>query len=123
MAKRAPSPPPPSVAPYYDARPAAMRELLLHARNFLLTEAPGLQEGMKWKLPFFMLPRNLFCLDAKGDHVELTFCQGAAMKEFHGVFDRVMKEIAVVNLRSTADLQKPGLRDAVRAAAGLKTKA
>jgi hypothetical protein len=101
------------------AVPPSIRPTLLAAREFLRESAPGLREGMKWNVPFFMLERNLFYLDPKEDRVVLGFCQGADLPGFSGVFDRVLKEVAQVDLRSPADLQRRGLREAVRAAAGL----
>jgi len=79
-------------------------------------------EALKWGVPTFMLERNVFYLTPKGDHVVLGFVAGAQMLEFHGVFDRVLAEVAHVDVRAAADLERPGLRDAVRAAAGFRAE-
>ena len=94
------------------------RSLLWLCRDYLHRNAPGVSEAIKWGVPTFMMERNLFYLNPKGDHVVLGFVAGAQMVEFRGVFDHVAAEVAHVKVRAAADLERPGLRDAVRAAAG-----
>jgi hypothetical protein len=103
---------------YVASAPDAVRPLLQAARRFLHESVPGLAEAMKWRMPTFMRGRNLFYLNAQPDHVVLGFSAGASLKEHHAVFDAVKGEVAHVRLRTAADLDRPGLRDAVRAAAG-----
>ncbi len=107
-------------------QPAAVRELLVITSEFLHEAVPGLREGIKWRIPTFMLARNLFYLNPQhgsgaqmAPAVVLGFCNGAAMVEFFGVFDRVQAEVAHVVIRKPEDLSRAGLREAVRAAAGL----
>ena len=128
------TPPPP--APSAPAQPAAAppkptpleafiaaqaepsRSLLWLCRDYLHRTAPGVSEAIKWGVPAFMMERNLFYLNPKADHVVLGFVAGAQMVEFRGVFDHVAVEVAHVQVRGASDLERPGLRDAVRAAAG-----
>lgn len=95
-----------------------VRSLLWLCRDYLHRNAPGVSEAIKWGVPAFMMERNLFYLNPKGDHVVLGFVSGAQMVEFRGVFDHVATEVAHVLVRKAADLERPGLREAVRAAAG-----
>lgn len=99
-----------------------LRSLLWLCRDFVHRNAPGVSEAIKWGVPAFMMERNLFYLNPKGDHVVLGFVSGAQMVEFRGVFDHVAAEVAHVYVRRAADLERPGLRDAVRAAAGFATE-
>lgn len=101
-------------------QPERIRRLLQATREFLHDAAPGLAEAIKWRVPTFMQGRNRFYLNPEKDHVVLGFVDGAKMLEFHGVFDAVKAEVAHVRIRSVDDLQRPGLRDAVRAAAGFR---
>ena len=98
------------------AEPA--RSLLWLCRDYLHRTAPGVSEAIKWGVPAFMMERNVFFLNPKPDHVVLGFVAGAHLAEFRGVFDHVATEVAHVLVRGAADLERPGLRDAVRAAAG-----
>lgn len=113
-----PLPKPTSVETFIAARTEPSRSLLWLCRDYVHRNAPGVSEAIKWGVPTFMLGRNLFYLNPKGDHVVLGFVAGAQMVEFRGVFDHVAAEVAHVFVRAAADLERPGLRDAVRAAAG-----
>lgn len=95
-----------------------IRQLMEMSRIFLHGAAPGLREGIKWRIPTFMMEHNVFYLNPQNDHVVLGFSNGAKMPEFRAVFDRVQAEVAHVVVRSIDDLKRPGLRAAVRAAAG-----
>lgn len=95
-----------------------VRSLLWLCRDYVHRNAPGVSEAIKWGIPTFMMERNLFYLNPKNDHVVLGFVAGAQMVEFRGVFDHVAAEVAHVLVRKAADLERPGLRDAVRTAAG-----
>ena len=97
-----------------------VRPLLQAARAFLHETAPGLTEAMKWRVPTFMQDRNRFYLNPQGDHVILGFTDGAKMEEYREVFDQVKDEVAHVRIRTAEDLRRPGLREAVRAAAGFR---
>jgi hypothetical protein len=105
---------------FIEAQPDAVRPLLQATRRFLHECAPGLSEAIKWRVPTFMQGRNLFYLNPQADHVVLGFTGGAQMAEFRGVFDAVLAEVAHVRIRSADDLRRPGLREAVRAAAGFR---
>lgn len=111
--------PPASVDAFIGTQPSAIRPLLDACREFLHGTAPGLQEGIKWRIPTFMRGQNLFYLNPQADHVILGFCAGAKMPEFRNVFDRVLAEVAHVVVRRPEDLTRPGLRAAVRSAAGM----
>ena len=100
------------------AQPEPARSLLWLCRDYLHRNAPGVSEAVKWGVPTFMMERNVFYLNPKADHVVLGFVTGAQLVEFRGVFDHVATEVAHVLVRGAADLERPGLRDAVRAAAG-----
>lgn len=106
---------------YIDSQPDPVRPLLQAARRFLHETAPGLTEAMKWRVPTFMQDKNRFYLNPGEDHVILGFTDGAKMQEFQQVFDAVEQEVAHVRIRSVDDLRRPGLREAVRAAAGYRT--
>lgn len=110
--------PPSVVEAFIAAQPEPTRSTLWLCRDYLHRTAPGLSESIKWGVPTFMLERNRFYLNPRDDHVVLGFVSGAQMIEFHGVFDHVATEVAHVLVRTSRDLERPGLRDAVRAAAG-----
>ena len=110
-----------AVEAFIAAQGEPARSLLWLCRDFLHRAAPGVTEAIKWGMPSFMMERNLFYLNPKGDHVVLGFVAGAKMVESRGVFDHVAAEVAHVYVRSGADLERPGLREAVRAAAGFAT--
>ncbi len=103
------------------AQDEAVRPLLQATREFLHEAAPGLTEAMKWRVPTFMQDRNRFFLDPEDDHVILGFTDGAKMPEFQDVFDAVKAEAAHVHIWTREDLDRPGLREAVRAAAGFRS--
>lgn len=105
---------------YIRSQDDRVRPLLQAARQFLHEAAPGLTEAMKWRRPTFMQDRNRFFLNAEDDHIILGFTDGARMPDHHDVFDEVETEGASVRIRTAEDLQRPGLREAVRAAAGFR---
>lgn len=105
---------------FISSQPDRVRPLLQATRTFLHETAPGLTEAMKWRVPTFMQERNRFYLNPESDHVILGFTDGAKMEEFRQVFDQVKQEVAHVRIRTVEDLQRPGLREAVRVAAGFR---
>lgn len=105
---------------FIDAHDEEVQALLEATRRYLHETAPGLTEAMKWRRPTFMQERNRFTLDAEADHVVLGFTDGARLEEHRAVFDAVHAEAAHVRIRSVDDLTRPGLREAVRAAAGFR---
>jgi len=105
---------------FIGSQPDAVRPLLQAARRFLHESAPGLTEAMKWRVPTFMQDKNRFYLDPRGDHVVLGFTDGAKMPEHQHVFDAVQQDVGHVRIRTVEDLSRPGLREAVRAAAGFR---
>jgi hypothetical protein len=105
---------------FIESQPEPVRPLLQATREFLHDSAPGLMEAIKWRVPTFMQDKNRFYLNPEGDHIVLGFTDGAKMEEHRQVFDAVKQEVAHVRIRSVEDLQRPGLREAVRAAAGLR---
>jgi hypothetical protein len=105
---------------YIDAHDEEVQALLEATRRYLHETAPGLTEAMKWKRPTFMQERNRFYLNAEADHIVLGFTDGAKMEAHAAVFDRLEAENAQVRIRSADDLNRPGLREAVRAAAGFR---
>ncbi len=106
---------------YIESQPDPVRPLLQATREFLHDSAPGLTEAMKWRVPTFMQDKNRFYLNPETDHVILGFTDGAKMEAHRQVFDAVKQEVAHVRIRSVDDLKRPGLREAVRAAAGFRT--
>ena len=106
---------------YIDSQPDNLRPLLQATREFLHESAPGLAEAIKWRVPTFMQDKNRFYLNPEADHIILGFTDGAKMEEFREVFDSVKQEVAHVRIRTVDDLKRPGLREAVRAAAGFRT--
>lgn len=112
----------PDVDGFIDAQDEELQSLLEATRRYLHETAPGLSEAMKWRRPTFMQERNRFYLNAEADHVILGFTDGAKMEEHRAVFDHVQDdEAALVRIRSVEDLERPGLREAIRAAAGFRT--
>lgn len=111
-----------AVEGFIASQPEPARGLLWLCRDYLHKTAPGVSEAIKWGIPTFMMERNVFYLNPKGDHVVLGFVAGAQMAGFRGVFDHVAAEVAHVQVRRAADLERPGLREAVRAAAGFSVE-
>ena len=105
---------------YINSQPDNIRPLLQATRRFLHESAPGLTEAMKWRVPTFMQDKNRFYLNPEEDHIILGFTDGAKMQEHRQVFDAVKQEVAHVRIRTVDDLNRPGLREAVRAAAGYR---
>jgi hypothetical protein len=105
---------------FIESQPAPVRPLLQATREFLHDSAPGLTEAIKWRMPTFMQEKNRFYLNPEPDHVILGFTDGAKMDEHRGVFDQVKEEVALVHIWTVDDLKRPGLREAVRAAAGFR---
>jgi hypothetical protein len=87
------------------------------ARKFIRTHGPGLRETVKYGVPFFVGRRPAIYLNPSGKAVWMGFAEGAQMIEFHPVFDEVLKTVAKVRIESAKDLRKPGLAEAVTAAA------
>jgi hypothetical protein len=108
--------------PSFEARlaafPPASRAMAEAARAFLHRELAGLEETVKWGVPVLMRSgRNLFYLNPRPYGADLGFNRGAELPEFAGVFDQVLKQVALVRVRGEVDLRRPGLREAVAAAA------
>lgn len=66
--------------------PSNVRKLLLEAHHFLLEHLPPFaKNGIKWKIPFYSVRRNLCYLNRHPDHITLGFPSGWKLAHVPGV--------------------------------------
>ncbi|HUV32153.1 MAG TPA: DUF1801 domain-containing protein [Devosiaceae bacterium] len=93
----------------------------VHARVAAL--GPDLVQKLRWNTPAFVGNKDVASVSAVGKganrHVNLFLFQGAALPNPHGLIEGTGKSMRHIKFYSLADLDRPGVDDAIRAAIAL----
>ncbi|MBK7707214.1 MAG: hypothetical protein IPJ30_16025 [Acidobacteria bacterium] len=100
---------PATILEYFEeTHPSEVRELLIEAHRFLQENLPPFATcGIKWRLPFYTLNRNICYLNRHPDHITLGFSFGYKLSLRPGVLldeNGTLKHIRYLELFSIGDL-------------------
>ena len=94
-----------------------LQPTLREARRCIREWAPGLAEAYQWGTPVYRGTRAVMYLAIQKGQVVLGFCHANEMPEFAGWFDERLSIVGKVRLAGPEAMERPGLREAVEAAA------
>ncbi len=76
----------PRVDAYIEAKAAFAKPILIHCRNIIHKACPGVEETIKWGMPFFDYKGSpLCCFAAFKEHCAFTFWKAKLMKDPEGI--------------------------------------
>lgn len=92
-------------------------------RTLVKKTAAGCEEYVSpWKVPAFDSNGPLCCFVLGKEHVTLAFLRGAALPDPEKLLEGQAKYVRNVRLRSTADVNRPGVKKLIAEAAKLNRK-
>lgn len=92
-------------------------------RRLVKKAVKGVEEYVNpWKIPSFDSRGPMCCFMIGKKHVTFAFLRGAALPDPEKLLEGTGKGVRHVKLRSVADVQKPGVKKLVEAAAKLNRK-
>ena len=112
------------IAGFLDRCPNESRDLVLDLRKFVLKNAPGVVEAIKFNSlcyfkpnqPYGSIGGNVCMISVLDDGVQLAFIHGASLPDPDKILHGRAKAKRYVKIRKTAELQQPALQDLVQAA-------
>lgn len=112
------------IARFLDECPDEFCDLVLELRRFVLKNAPGVTEAIKFNAlcyfkpdrPFSSIGGNVCMISAHDDGVRLSFIHGAALPDPEGLLKGKAKAKRYVEIRTSADLRRRALNNLMRAA-------
>ena len=97
-----------------------VRALAQALRAFVRRQVPGVTESINpWGVPTFDDHGDLAYFMVHAGHVTFGFQRGAALKHPQRLLEGTGKSMRHVKIRTLQDLERPGLRELVKAAARL----
>lgn len=100
-----------------------LRSLAQGLRNFVHRQVPGVTESINpWGVPTFDYHGPLAYFMVHAGHITFGFHRGATLEDPRGLLEGTGKSLRHVKLRPRDDLERPGLRELVKAAARLNRK-
>ncbi len=110
-----------TVEEYITERSEPVREILLAAREFVLTTLPTAKEIMKWGVPAYQMPdgRVLFYLYGGRAHANLGFIEGARLEDPQGLLKGSGKMGRHIKLFSPPDVRKAAISRLLKVSAQL----
>jgi len=100
-----------------------VRALAQALRAFVRRQVPGVTESINpWGVPTFDYHGDLAYFMVHAAHVTFGFQRGAALKDPQRLLEGTGKSMRHVKIRTLEDLERPGMRELVKAAARLNRK-
>lgn len=112
------------IARFLDSCPDEFCDLVLELRQFVLKNAPGVIEAIKFNClcyfkpdqPFGSIGGNVCMISAADDGVRLSFIHGAALPDPGGFLKGTAKSKRYLAIHASADLCRPGIKELLIAA-------
>jgi hypothetical protein len=102
---------------------AELQELALALRRTIKQTLPGVEECVKWDLPFFSLHGNLCYLNIRQGRVELGLYRGVYLSNANGLLQGDGKLIKHIVLSADEDIPVQGIQEILHEAVELNKKA
>lgn len=100
-----------------------LRSLAQGLRTFVHRQVPGVTESINpWGIPTFDYHGPLAYFMVHARHITFGFHRGATLEDRQGLLEGTGKSLRHIKLRTREDLERPGLRELVKAAARLNRK-
>jgi len=96
---------------FIDKLPPHQKSLAHRVRTIVLDAIPEIDEGMKWKIPFYSFNGILCFINPVKEHIVLGFCNGAQLSDEHKLLSGSGRAVKHVVIRKAGDIQKKKLRN------------
>ena len=96
--------------------PHSYRSIAARLRATIKSDAPNLEETVKWNNPFWTGIKDVICLQCFPDHVNLAFLRGAELAAKFPNVEGTGKSMRHVKIPTEADATSPSVRELIRAA-------
>jgi hypothetical protein len=96
---------------FIDKLPPRQKSLARHVRTIVRAAIPEINEGMKWKIPFYSFNGILCFINPVAEHIVLGFCYGAQLSDEHKLLSGNGKLVRHLVIKNIGDIQKPKLRN------------
>jgi hypothetical protein len=107
----------------YVAKAGKMRGVLKGLRALVKKTVTGCEEYVNpWKIPSFDSNGTVCGFMTGKEHVTFIFLRGAALADPDGLLEGTGKHVRHVNVRTAADVKKPGLKKLIVEAARLNKR-
>jgi uncharacterized protein len=103
---------------FIDALPDTTRIIVSRLREIILSQVPGIQEKLSFKIPFYHY-FGMFCyINPTGEGVDLAFCRGKDLVDaFPALEAKNRAIIASLRIRELKDIDRLQVREILTAAA------
>lgn len=112
------------IAKYLERCPSDLCDLIIELRKVVLKEAPGVAEAIRFHQlcyfkpdqPYGAIGGNVCMIEAKQDHVRLSFIHGASLADPDKLLRGTGKAKRFVEIRTIAEARRPAIRALIRKA-------
>ena len=104
------------VETYLEKLRPEIQELVRALREVILSASPGIQESIKWSIPFYTYKGLLCYINPAKNHVSLGFCRGAELSNTQALLTGNGKEVRHIIVRSTDDIRREKLSSVIHEA-------
>lgn len=113
-----------SVDEYIESLPDDRREICEIARELILSNVPGIEEKLSFKIPFYHFFGMFMYLNNTKEGIDVAFCRGKdLLEEFPQLNIKKRATIATVTIQNKKDITKLTLREIIVAAAAWNEEA
>ncbi|MEM9022173.1 MAG: DUF1801 domain-containing protein [Bacteroidota bacterium] len=105
-----------SVAGYLAALPADLRPVAEALRAIILSTAPGIEELIKYKIPFYHHQGPLCYLNKQPEHMVLGLAKGAELSNASGILTGTGNTVRHVRVYTIQDLPEAAIREVLQEA-------
>lgn len=113
-----------SVDEYIESLPDERKKICEIARELILTNVPGIEEKLSFKIPFYHYFGMFMYLNNTKEGVDVAFCRGKdLLEEFPQLNIKKRAAIATITIQTKNDIAKLNLRELIVAAAAWNEEA
>lgn len=113
-----------SVDEYIESLPDGRRGICELIRELILSNVPGIEEKISFKIPFYHYFGMFMYLNNTKEGIDVAFCRGKdLLEEFPQLNIKNRATIATVNIQTKNDIAKVSLRELIVAAAAWNEEA
>lgn len=102
---------------YYESLNSNRRQLAFHLQGLIMAAAPGMEESLSYKIPFFSRHKKICYLSHNKEGMYLGFLKGHQMSLANGLLSmQGRKQVASVSYRSVEDVDESMLYEVLQEA-------
>ena len=103
-----------SIAIYFESLSIVEQERALKLRSIILSTALGMQEELKWKIPFYSFYGPLCYINCQSGRLSLGFYRGAELMDESGILSSgELKQVRHIFFDSDKELPEAELKEII----------